>query len=181
MLLYLSARLGKRKQNRLFGLNSLLEFFRGYSDPLDWQQIAHRAQQYGVSRFVNEGLLMVSELLGSDRIPLVALTLLGGAASQPRVLEWARYSPASLELHTDFKSVFFYLLSFLSVDGMKAKFRYLLRSLLGYQENEPVLPGLMLGIARGTISLLKRKQCVVTDFAYWIESEPALETEPVDN
>ena len=179
MLLYLGARLGEQEQNRLFGLNSLLEFFRGYSDPLDWQQIAHKAQLYGVSESVGEGLLMASELLDNDQVPPVALTLLTGSASPPRVLEWARYGPA--EFYTDFKGAFFYLLCFVSVNGLKAKSRYLLRSLFGEHENKPALPGLMLKIMTGTVSLLQGKQHKATDFAYWVEPEPALETEPGNN
>jgi hypothetical protein len=178
MMLYLAAWLGKVKQNRLFRLNTLLEFFRNYSAPLDWQLIARKAQQYGISELVDEGLLMVSELVDNGQLPLTALPLCAGPISHPRVLEWARYGPLSLDLYTDLKRPFFYLFSFLSVAGMRAKFRYLLRSLVGYQGNVPILPGLALELTTGMLSLMRRKQRAIRDFAYWVETDLTLETTP---
>jgi hypothetical protein len=176
MVVHLAAWLGEQKQNRLFRLNSLLEFFRSYTAPLDWQQIAHTAQQYGISQLVDEGLLVINELLDTGELPSTALPLSAGPISPPKVLEWARYGPSSLDLHTDLKRPFFYLFSFLSVTGTKAKFRYLLRSLAGYQGNKPVLSGLALEFVTGVPSLIRRKQHVARKLAYWVETEPASET-----
>lgn len=175
ILVYFSGRLGNRQWNRLFGLNDLLEFFRCHSGPIDWQQVTSKSQRYGISSAVGEGLLIASELLDDDQLPPAVLTGLAGSASRPRVLEWARYGPASLENYTNFKSPFFFLLSFLSVDGVKAKSRYLLGSLWGRRGNKPALPGLIIEIATGMMRLLQRKQHMITEYAYWVEPEVALE------
>jgi len=181
MLVYLGARLGEQGQGRLFRMNSLLEFFRGCAKPLDWRKIADTARQYGISQSLGEGLLMVSELLNSEQIPPAAITLCAGSVPQPRVLEWARHGPTSFEPYADFKRPYFYLLSFLSVEGVKAKSRYLLRSLFGHQGYQPVLPGLILESVTNALSLLRRRRQAIRDSAYWVEPELALETELADN
>ena len=182
MLLCLSSRLGKKERHRLFGLCSVLEFFRGYSGPLDWQQIASAAQQYGVSRWACEGLLMARGLLDNGSLPLTALRLLFCSESLPRVLEWARYGTSSLARYAGLKRAFLYLFSFLSVDGVNAKCRYLLRSFWGDHGNKPVLAGLTLELMRNVFSLLRSKnEDTLREFAYWIEPESAFETESVND
>lgn len=180
MLFYLSAQLGKQRQNRLFGLCSLLEFFRGYPAPLNWEQVTSMAQRYGVSHWVGEGLLMAKEVVGDDQIPSSAFTSLLSSDLRPRMLGWARYGPVSLDLYTGFKRTFFYLFSLLSLEGGKAKFKYLLQSLFGHHGSKPMLPGLMLELMASTFSMLRKKRPAITDFVYWIEPESALETELTD-
>jgi hypothetical protein len=137
------------------------------------------AQRYGVSHWVSEGLLMAKEVVGDDQIPSSAFTSLSSDL-RPRMLGWARYGPASLDLYTGFKRTFFYLFSLLSLEGGKAKFKYLLQSLFGQQGSKPMLPGLMLELMASTFSMLRKKRPAITDFVYWIEPESALETELTD-
>jgi hypothetical protein len=169
LLLYLSARLGRQERDRLFGLCSLIEFFRGFSGRLNWGRIESIAQRYGVTKAVYEGLLLVDGVLEDSRIPPDALGQLIGADLRPRVLEWARFNPAVDSRYTGFKRAFFYLFSFLSIEGLPAKCRYLLRSLAGGQGSRPVLPGLALELMISAFSLLRRKRHTTREFAYWIE------------
>jgi hypothetical protein len=180
MALAQSARLGRLKKNRLFGLCSMHEFFRGYSGPLDWQRVTSTAQRYGVSGLVCEGLQLASELFDDGRIPASALALDTCSDTRPRVLKWARYGPAALDRRTSLRGAFFFLFSFLSIDGAKLKSRYLLRSLFGHRSKEPVLPGLMLEFVTSTLSSLRRKQSTARDFAYWTKPEPSPETDPAN-
>jgi len=181
MLVYLSFLLGKEKQYRLFGMCSLIEFFRCYADQLNWQQITTTAVRYSVAESVCEGLLVARELVGETTVPPLALHLLGCKSSLPRVLEWARYGPDSLLRYTGFKGIFFYVLSLLSVNGIKEKCGYLLTSFFGARGKKPVLPGLILELTASTISLLRNRSLSPRDFAYWLEPDSALKKGPVDN
>lgn len=96
--------------------------------------------------------------------------------SPPRVLEWARYGPDSLVLYTGFKRIFFYFLTFLSIDGTKAKWDFFLGSLIGARGNKPVLPGLIRELVANMFSLPKSRQHTARDFAYWIEPGPVSES-----
>jgi hypothetical protein len=170
LLLHLSARLGEQKQDRLFGLCSLLEFFRGYSGVVDWRQVADAARSRNVGEQVCEGLLManmVSE--GDGPVPAEALDLLGCPGTQPRILEWARYDPGSVGRYTNFRTTFYYAFSLLSIRGVGAKSRYLLHSALGSRKRGPVLPGVMAELAAGAASSLKKQERTTRDFAYWME------------
>jgi hypothetical protein len=177
MLVYLSARLGERTHERLFGLCSVLEFFRGYTGTLDWQQIAGVIQRYGLRKAACCGLAMVEEFVHGDRLDQAALDALRCPATAPHVLEWARYDPASWGRYGGFRSAFLYLFSLLSIDGTSAKLQYVLRSLVGSRRHKPILLGLMLEVVASIFALFRRKQRSTRDFAYWIESTSPVKTE----
>jgi hypothetical protein len=177
LVLHLAAQVGGQKENRLFLLNGLLEFFRAYSAPLDWQRVVDKAQHDGIGQSVAEGLSAAGGLLDDD-LPATALPRSAELASPPRVLEWARYGPQSFDLHTGFRRPFFYVFSLLSVAGMKGKARYLFRSLVGYQGSKPVLPGLALELMTGALASLRSRRPAVRTLAYWVETDAAPETVP---
>jgi hypothetical protein len=170
LLIYLAARLGNQKQDRLFGLISLLEFFRCYKGSIDWHQVAHQAQSLKVAAAVGEGLSMADEILDKHQMPPLALSLFADAAPQPRVLELARYGPDSLGLYAGFKAPFFFLLSFLSIHGLRGRCRYLLRCLIGDQDQKPILPRLALTAGANLISRIRRRQKrTISSMAFWVE------------
>jgi hypothetical protein len=178
MLVYLSARQGKRDGTRLFGLIGLLEFFRRYSSPISWQQVAATAQQRGLSAAVGEGLAMAAELLPGDRVPPGALAHSASPDGRPRVLTLARYSVHSLGLYTDLKAPFLYLLSLLAIPGLGARAQFVLRSLAGSHEHRAVLPRLLLRTGAGLLSRLRPgSRPTITGMAYWVELPP--DTQPL--
>jgi hypothetical protein len=170
MLVYLAGRLGRQEQNRLFGLCFLLEFFRCYIGPIDWQQVARRSEEYGIGDAVGEGLQIASELLDDEQLPAAALALCADPASPPQIFELARYRPASPGFDTDLKRLFLYLLSLVSLDGLKAKSRYLLQSLWGYPGNRLMLPRLVVETGVGMVAQIrKRRADTTTSLAFWVE------------
>jgi hypothetical protein len=172
MLLYLLVQLAQPKPDRLFSLISVFEFFNGYSTPIDWQKIAHKAKHNGVAAPVGEGLWLAQYLV-SEHIPPAAVSLVGGATLPPRLLQWARYGPSSLKLYTAFKKPFLYLFSLLSINGTGAKTNFLLKSWFGSRSNKAILPGLLLETIKAVPALFQNKPLIPTDFAYWIEPEPS--------
>jgi hypothetical protein len=179
MLVYLAGRLGRQEQNRLFGLCFLLEFFRCYVGPIDWQQVARRSEQYGIGDAVGEGLQIASELVDDEQLPAAALALCAGSASLPRIFEWARYRPVSPGLYTDLKGLFLYMLSLVSLDGLKAKSKYLLRSLWGYPGNRLMLPRLVIETGTSMVAQIwKRPAHTTTSLAFWVEPGVRSETMP---
>ncbi len=169
MLLHLSAQLGRQKRDRLFGLCTPLEFFRGYAGPLDWQLILSLAQRYTVSHWACAGLQMVSEFLEPDRIPPGVVNALAYSELRPRVLETARYDPASEGRYTGFKRAFLYLYALLSIEGTTAKARYVFRSLFGGTGGKPYLPDLLMQLIKSAYSLSRREKRKSSDFAHWVE------------
>jgi hypothetical protein len=181
IFLHLSASLGREKLYRFYGLCSLLEFFRYNVYPLDWQQIARLADRYGVRRWVCEGVLMVRGLAGNSSVPLAAIDALGCSETPPRVLEWARYGPDSYLPYTGFKKAFLYIFSFLSIEGVNEKCRYLLRSLLGEAAKKPVLFGLIQKLVSSAVALIRHRRRRMQNLAYWIEPESVSEKDATDN
>lgn len=173
-VLYLAARLGQSQFERLFGLCSLLEFFRGYQDPLDWQQVADLAKQHGLKGQVYAGLLLVNPFLNRPISP-DDLARFQCSDPPPRLLAWARYGPAALDRHTHFKELFFCAFSLLSTQGFKAKLKYLFglpcrqgrrRAWLICTQHALSLGWTLLaGLFQG------KKPYTARDFAYWTEPE----------
>jgi hypothetical protein len=178
LLVYLAERLGTQKQDRLFCMTNLLEFFRCYTDTIDWRKVGQLARSNGVAATVGEGLSIASEILDQDQIPPIALSLCAEPVPQPRVLELARYGQDSLGLYRGFKGPFFFILSLLSIHGFWAKCKYLLRSLVGDRETKSILPRLMIEMGANLISRIRREQKrTITDMAFWVEPPPETLTE----
>ncbi len=97
MAFYLAARSGQRQHERLFGLCSLLEFFRSCQGPIAWQRVADTAEQHGLRHQVYAGLLMANTLL-TQPVSVNDLARFNCSDAPPRMLQWARYGPASLNL-----------------------------------------------------------------------------------
>lgn len=180
VLVCLAARLGATKQDRLFRLINLLEFFRCYHGPIDWNLAAQQGRLHGAAGTAGEGLSIASEIIADNRLPRTALFLFSDPVPQPRVLELARYSDESLGLYRGFKAPFYFSLSLLSIRGFFSKCRYLFRSMVGNRELKPILPRLIYRTSASLISnAFKNKKPTITDMVYWIESSPevVIETE----
>lgn len=175
LLVYLSAREGRRKSERLFGLRNLLEFFSGYWDAVDWQQVANLSKQCAVSESVRMGVAMVGELLDVDQIPGTSVNQIYHSNLPARVLEIARYDPVSWGRYAVFKKPFYFVFSFISIPGIKAKLGYLFKSLFGNRTSKPVLPRLICEFLTGSLAFTKRKERTARDFAYWIDSDLPLQ------
>ena len=167
LLLHLAAKLGSQPRDRLFELCSLLEFFRGYSGPLDWQQIVTTAAQLGLSKDLSEGLLLVSKYV--TQIPAEELRLLDGA-TRPRALESARYDPDSYGRYTNFKAAFYYLFTLISTAGATAKLRYVLSTLVGWRDR-PGVPRLIYDVVKSSFGTSQRKIRTARGFAFWLDSD----------
>jgi hypothetical protein len=178
MLVYLSARQGKREVTRLFGLTSLLEFFRRYTGPISWDEVVTTARQHGLSAAVGEGLAMAAELLPGDRVPPGALVDCASPDARPPVLRLARYSLDSLGLYTDLRAPFLYVLNLLAIPGLGARAKFVLRSLAGSREHTAVLPRLLWQTGAGLLSRLRPgSRPTITGMAYWVEIPP--DTAPI--
>lgn len=171
LVLHLSAQLGVQTHERLFGLCSLVDFFQHYDGPLDWNHIAHLAQQRGLARQAQEGLQLVSDF------PCARQTLVGnsefvnGSDCQPRLLEWARYDPSAWGRYSAFKKMFFYAFSLLSTRGIRRKTGYLVRSLLPMRGKPPLLPSLVLESVVNLLRFARKTERTARTFAYWTEPE----------
>jgi hypothetical protein len=173
LLLYLSARLGIQCRDRLFGLCSLLEFFRAHTGSIDWQQVIRAAEHQVLKNELCQGLLLVSGFLATDRIPADVLSKLKSSAPAPRALESARYDPDSYGRYTNFKAAFFYLFTVLSTAGAGSQLKYVLRTLVGWG-SPPVVPRLISGVVKSLLGSFQNKRRTVKDFAFWLDSDPAL-------
>jgi len=172
MVLYLGTRLGQHKQNRLFGLNSLIEFFERQTDPLDWSEIIQKAEQTGTAALLAEAMQLADQVLDGERFD--AMSHLATPRVAPRVLEWARYGPDAFGPYAGLKSSFLFLLSFLAMDGFKARLGYLWRSLFGTPGRRAMLPGLVREALSGFFALWRPMR--QPSIAYWAEPE-ALESD----
>jgi len=173
LLLYLSVRLGIQCRDRLFGLCSLLEFFRTYEGSIDWQQVIRAAEYQALKNELCQGLLLVSGFLAPDRIPADVLSTLKSSAPAPRALESARYDPDSYGRYTNFKAAFFYLFTILSTAGAGSQLKYLLRTLVGWG-SPPVVPRLISEVVKSLLASFQNKRRTAKDFAFWLDSDPAL-------
>jgi len=169
LLLHLAAKLGSQSRDRLFGLCSLLEFFRGYSGPLDWRRIVAAAEQLGVKKGLSEGLMLVAGFLPQDRIPSEYLRVLEGC-TPPRALESARYDPDLDGRYTRFKAAFYYLFTLLSTAGVLTKVRYVLRTLVGWGAR-PLVPGLLYGVLESSFATSQRRRRTARECAFWLDSD----------
>jgi hypothetical protein len=170
LLGYLAARLGTKGRDRLFGLASLLEFFRSYTGPIEWNRVMDGAGRHRTQSEVCQGLRLVGGFLASDRLPAEVLKRLEDSAVPPRCLESARYDPESWGRYASFRVAFYYLLSLLSTRGARAKLRYFLRTRGGGRD---VLPRLIVESLKSVASSLRGKRQTTRDFAYWMEADPA--------
>lgn len=169
LLLSLSARVGHQSRERLFGLCSLLEFFKAVPGPLNWHLLASMATRYGIGRPACAGLLMVRDLVDVPAIPQSALETLACPATGPRVLEQGRDEPGSYGRDAGFKGVFYLLFTLLSIDSAQERYRYLVRTLVEEQRGKAVASAALQGIGATARSALRREQRTARDSAYWIE------------
>ncbi|MBN1449858.1 MAG: nucleotidyltransferase family protein [Anaerolineales bacterium] len=173
MLLYLCIWLSKQEGHPLFSLVSLLEFFRVYRRPLDWQRFNEKVKAYEAKEVAITGLLMVAQIIGEVQLSSFSAAL-GDHSPHRRVLEWARYKPDTTGQYTGYKAAFIYLISFLSTPGIQAKFSYLFRSLFGTKSSKPVLPGLIMKATTAVFSRRRKSQHLsITDLVYWIDPDVA--------
>ncbi|MBN1562385.1 MAG: nucleotidyltransferase family protein, partial [Anaerolineae bacterium] len=182
MVCYFSAQLGRKQQNRLFELVNVLEVFRQAADlALDWSQVITQADRAGISAAVQQGLLAAGEVLAADQLTSPALNTWLQASAPPRILAWARYGPDSFETRTSsFRGLFFYMITLLSITGIVAKFRYVLRSLFWPQNKRWILPALVLQGVKGWL-MFSNKNITSEDIVFWIDPESRLETEVETN
>ena len=179
MAAYLAAQAGRGQTDKLFTLCSLLELVRSYSGPLDWAQVIDIARDSGVESPVWAALLAAETLLEQ---PLPASEAMRSPSQRglPRMLQWARYGPGSLERYTDFKGLFFCLLAFLSARGLGAKLRYLVGlSVGGLGKGALVRCGShLLLLASGLLRAAWRgkSQYTAMDLAHWVKPEPTTGT-----
>lgn len=67
----------------------ILEAVRHHRGAIDWDELARRAQRWGIGRYVYVTLHLVRELLAAD-IPLARIAVLEPPGFAPEVLMWAR-------------------------------------------------------------------------------------------
>jgi hypothetical protein len=178
MVFYLAACSGQRQHERLFGLYSLLEFFRSYRGPINWQRVADIAKQYNLGHQVYAGLLMANPLLDQP-VSVNDLARFNCPEAPQRMLQWARYGPASLARYTSFKALFFRVFTLLSIKGWRAKLKYLGGPASDRGRGTAFLAGVeqivRLGAELLTIAWQGKKRYTATDLAYWTEPEPVIE------
>jgi hypothetical protein len=157
LIVCLAAGLGLRAGGRLFGLCGLLELFGRLPRGVSWERVAEAARRHRVQHEVAAGLALATAVLDLD-------TALPPAPSPPRLLEWARYGPASVERRTGLRRAYLYLLALLSLRGGGAKARYVGRSLVG--------PPHLFRLLREVAGAFRRPEPSLRDFAYWLERNP---------
>jgi hypothetical protein len=163
----LAARAGRARTDRLFRLVSLLELLSRLPAPLDGLRLAEVARIQGVEREVAGGLRAVGAVVDSPRADLEdALARLGDVT--PRLLEWARYGPSSLRRFPWLRDAYYFVFCVVSLASRRERARYLLRSIVGSDGVRPVLPGIVLAVARGAVRSLQRPRST-RELAYWIE------------
>jgi Uncharacterised nucleotidyltransferase len=178
LLLYLSARLGRQSRERLFGLCSLLEFFKAYPEPLNWSQMATIAAHYGSGPSACKGLLMVRDLVDPACIPQPAIDALGCAAISPHVLQQARFEPGAWGRDASFKRAFYLLFTLLSIDTAQERYRYLARTLADERRGKAAVSDALQGLGATARAGLRRERRTARDSAYWIE--PGWDTDQSD-
>ena len=173
MVLALCSYVSTRSENRLFGAVCGFQFFENYQGPLDWGKVMKLARARGLTESLGEALPMISALLGNRSFTLPDLKRLGIPEGQPpRMLEVARYGPSTLEQYPAFKRLFFSILSFFSLDGLRSKARYFLGPFVGYERSRSVLPNLVIETGMGLLSLMRKDRYDPVELAYWTWSEP---------
>jgi len=108
------------------------------------------------------------------------LSLFEALEVSPRLFNWARYGPASLERYTSFKALFYCVFSLFSTRGFLAKLKYLFARSDRRQKKAAWLPCLVHAVRLGGQVLFapfrKRKTYTAKDFAYWTYPEPTPES-----
>lgn len=127
LLVVAAAKLGSEPRERLFRLCPLLEVLRR-SERCDWKGVHELALEHGVADKVVEALAIVE---GFTAPGTVAPDALGGTGSAGRIrlLEFARFDPASWARYSGFKRAYYWMLVMLSLDSWRERLRYLWRSL----------------------------------------------------
>ncbi len=174
MVVYFAARIGQQEYERLFKLCDLIEFLRRYPGEIHWQAVAELAAAHDMAAAVHVGLLAVNPLLDHP-LPPEAFSHFEPLDAPPRLLNWARYGPGSLERYTSFKALFYCIFSLASTEGLAAKLKYLLR--ISDRRHQRAL-GLTcvnhaarLGWQILTSPLRRKRRYTVQDFAYWTRPE----------
>ena len=155
VLVCLAEQLGATKQDRLFRLTNLLEFFRCYHGPIDWNLAAQQGRLHGAAGAAGEGLSIASEIIADnrcrERLCSYSPTRFRSHAS------WNLHATVMNPLgYTGFKAPFYFSLSLLSIRGFFSKCRYLFRSMVGNRELKPILPRLIYRTSASLISTPSR-------------------------
>jgi hypothetical protein len=162
----LAAEVGRAREDKLFRVCSLVELLRRAPAPLDDTVVRALADRQGVAREVAEGLAVAAAI--DDRAPAVS-----GDFAPPRVLEWARYGPESVNRYPWLRAAYYLALSLLTVRGVRPKLAYFGRATLGGRRERAILPSILVAAARGTVRAMSRPKATHRDFAYWIDPPTA--------
>lgn len=170
----LLARAGKPEPGRLFRVCAVLAFLRRCPQPLDFGRLTQAAKRSNLEPSVTAavGIVGAIEALGGQ----VGLDGLGREGSPARVLEFARYDLSSLEQRPALRDVYYFLLSFLAIDGVQAKARFFLRALFLPRGGLPVLPRLAVRLAAHSINSHRRRRATLADLSYWTRTTPSPES-----
>jgi len=174
MVVYFAARIGQREYERLFKLCDLIEFLRRYPGEIRWQAVAELAIVHDVAPAVHVGLLAVNPLLDQP-FPAEIFSFFEPLDAPPRLFNWARYGPGSLERYTSFKALFYCMFSLASTEGLAAKLKYVLG--ISDQRRQKVIwmtcadHAVRLGWQILTSPFRKKREYTVKDFAYWTQPE----------
>jgi hypothetical protein len=172
-LAYLAARLGARPDGSLFALLLVAELVRAVPqalDRLDLDVFRMAVARSGLVTQVCDGLAIAGEVLGESRLES-ALDSLACTSRQPRVLEWARYGPGSLERHGEFKRAFFVLYTLSSLATLPEQAAYSVRILKGGRAHGPFAHSLLAELARGVASAVSPTKLNTRELAVWIEPD----------
>ncbi len=159
MTLYLIAQLG-RALSPLLVLHSPLEWLRRYHGAIDWEKLTRTAKQFGIERDLCQGTAILTAFAEDERILSCPRPEKG-----PHLLQRARYTD-SWGRYGPLRTAYFYALSLLSLESGRDRIAFMLRRPLFFQ------------LAAGAAAFLRRREPTARDFAYWIDSTTAKETDP---
>jgi hypothetical protein len=166
----LLARAGERDSGRLFGLCSVLEFFRHCPRRLDPDRLAEVTRHTGRESSATSAA-KIADALAALEEP-AALDGLVQTGPPARVLEFARYDSSWLGGRPALRDAYYFLFSLLALDGVKAKARFFAWALLVPHRGFPVVPRLTLRLAGHLFTSLRRRRPEVTDLSYWARPTP---------
>jgi Uncharacterised nucleotidyltransferase len=173
LVVALAARVGLAREDRLFRTCSLIELLRKLPESPAWADIARVAAEHRVENPVMDGLAVAAAFLDLD-FPQPGHTA-------PRILEWARYGPDSVNRYPWLRAAYYFALSLLAIPEWKAKGAYVAGALVGGRRRPAVLPAIALAAVRGLAGSLLRPRPSLRDFAYWLEPATLERLTPVQD
>jgi hypothetical protein len=162
LVVAVAADVGFAREDRLFLACRLVDLLRSLPNDVDWDRVRDGARTHGVLQQVEAGLGVASTLTDRARDLDVG--------RPPRILEWARYGPSSVNRYPWLRAAYYFVLSFVTVQGARRKLGYVGRGLVGGRaDGRPVLPTIAVAAARGVAASLTHRRPELRDFAYWVE------------